>query len=119
MAFMKSPLACSEIVDGEDRVKFEVVGTVNNPSYPNWQDQMLDVNVTVKGCTLGGKFSTEFMPVDVYTFRQQLISINYGVDEIAVFEGLMGYLQLRLPAAENGLFEVHVKTCDVPRNGAT
>nr|WP_208094407.1 hypothetical protein [Mucilaginibacter agri] len=78
---------------------------------------MLNGFVTVSSNALHGCFSAEFMPIDFQMFRQQLALLIYGLENIAIFEGTMGHLQLRLQECRDHLFEVSVIVCQLPEIG--
>lgn len=116
-AAMDNPIAHFEIFDGSDIIRVEVIGITSNPSIDHRGKIWLETIVKAKGCTFSGQFSAQFMPVDFYKFRQQLISLIYSLDNTAIFEGTEGYLTIKFLVEPNDYINVKVKACDLPGIG--
>jgi hypothetical protein len=114
----KRPAPYFEITDGSDIVRVTVDGYATKPNEARTGSQWLESVITVKGCTLGGQFSAEFLPVDFHRFRQQLVSLIYGLDKRATFVGELGYLRVRCEVVHESFAEMDVKACDVPGIGS-
>jgi hypothetical protein len=114
----KRHLPYFEITDGGDIVRVEVIGTTASPSIDHRDKPWLETTVTVKGSSFRGQYSAEFMPIDFYKFRQQLVSLKYHLDQNAAFEGTEGYLRILFNIEHDGYTEIKVEACDVPGIGA-
>jgi hypothetical protein len=115
---MKKSSAYFEISDGGDMVRVEILGTTNSPSIDSQGKQWLDAKINVKGCTFRGQYGAEFMPIDFYKFRQQLVSIIYNLDKTAIFNGTEGFLEIKVAVNPADYFDIKIKACDVPGIGA-
>lgn len=107
-----------EITDAFDIVRVTINGFTKKSTKVVNNKGWLDIEITVKGCTLGGSYHAEFLPISFHRFRQQLISLMYGLDKTAVFDGVMGYLKLEFENKHEGFAEIKVKACDVPGIGS-
>jgi len=108
-----------EITDASDIVRVTVNGIIPQSANVTTRTQRLESIITVKGCRLGGQFSAEFLPINFYTFRQQLVSLIYSLDKSATFEGDVGYLKLHFEAFfDEGYAEISVNAQDVPGIGS-
>jgi hypothetical protein len=114
---MKKSSIYFEITDAADLVRVEIVGITDGPSIDHQDKQWLDTTVTVKGSVFSGQYSAEFMPVDFYRFRQQLVSLIYNLEETATFEGTEGYLKILFNVEPDGYTQINVTACDVPGIG--
>jgi hypothetical protein len=74
--------------------------------------------ITVKGCTLGGQYSAEFLPIEFHRFRQQLGSLIYGLERTATFESQSEFLRLQFEMIYEDFAEINVRACDVPGVGS-
>ncbi|AYL94232.1 WapI family immunity protein [Mucilaginibacter celer] len=113
----KSPLYF-EITDAYDIVRVTVKGPTKKSTKVVNNKGWLDIDITVKGCTLGGSYHAEFLPISFHSFRQQLVSLMYGLDKTAAFDGVMGYLKLEFEVKYEGFAEIKVRACDVPGIGS-
>ena len=114
----KRPAPYFEITDGSDIVRVTVDGYTTKPSEAKTGSQWLESVITVKGCTLGGQYSAEFLPIEFHRFRQQLVSLIYGLERTATFESESEFLRLRFEMIYEGFAEIDVRACDVPGVGS-
>jgi hypothetical protein len=114
----KRPSPYFEITDGSDIVRVSIDGYTTKPSEARTGSQWLESVVTVKGCTLGGQYSAEFMPIEIHRFRQQLVSLIYGLEKIATFENESEFLHLQFEIIYEDFAEIEVRACDVPGVGS-
>jgi hypothetical protein len=114
----KKAIPYFEFTDGYDIVRVMVKGFIAKPDKATTHSNWLESVITVKGCTLGGQYSAEFLPIDFHRFRQQLVSLMYGLDKSAIFVGELGYLRLRFQVIKDCFAEISVKACDVPGIGS-
>ena len=114
---MKKHSAYFEIFDGGDILRVEVIGIADSPSTDLQGKEDLDAKITIKACTFHGQYSAEFMSMDFFTFRQQLVSLIYDLGKTATFKGIEGYLKIDVDIEPDGYINVRIKACDVPGIG--
>jgi hypothetical protein len=113
---MNKPFAYFETFDGGDLLRVEVIGTTGSPSGDLKDKLWLEVLITVKGCTFRGQYNAQFMRVDFYKFRKQLISLIYNLEKTAAFNSTEGYLEIEFDV-EAGDYITKIIECDVPGIG--
>jgi hypothetical protein len=114
---MNKPFPYFEIFDGGDLLRVEVIGTTGSPSGDLKHKLWLDGLITVKGCTFRGQYNAEFMRVDFYKFRQQLISLVYNLEKTAAFNSIEGYLKIEFRVEAGDYMTIKIIACDVPGIG--
>jgi hypothetical protein len=114
----KRPAPYFEITDGSDIVRVTVDGYTTKPSEAKTGSRWLESVITVKGCTLGGQYSAEFLPIEFHQFRQRLVSLIYGLERTATFESESEFLRLQFEMIYEDFAEIDVRACDVPGVGS-
>ena len=97
-----------EITDGLDTIKIEPMNLTYPDAEHDWDKNLINSKVSIKGGAFRGQFDAQFMTVDFEKFKQELRRVYNDLKGYANFNCLEDYLELKVKGDGIGHFSVDI-----------